>query len=293
VLSGVLAFTVWGAMPIYFVILDNVPAIEIVMHRIVWALPFAALIISLRRQWPEVRRVLADRRALGLLLMSAAVIFLNWLIFTWAAQNERIFEASLGYYINPLMMVLVGYAFFRERLRPVQTGAVVLATIGVSILTFSAGEFPIIAISLASFFTLYGVNRKRLVVGALPGLFVELLIIFPLSAAYLYFLIRGGTSPFTLSDPKLFGLLLLAGPLTVLPLVFFAVAARRLRLATIGFIQFIGPTGQFLVGYYYGEALTMPYLICFIFIWVAVSLFVFDAVRNGRQLRAMTRLEQT
>jgi chloramphenicol-sensitive protein RarD len=202
-----------------------------------------------------------------------------------------VFEASLGYYINPLMIVLVGYVFLGERLRRVQVGAVALAAIGVTILTLSAGEFPFVAIALASSFTLYGVIRKKLVVGAVPGLFVELLVIFPMSAAYLYFLVHQGMSPFSLDDPKLIGLLLLAGPLTVLPLVFFAIAARRLRLATIGFIQFIGPTGQFLVGYYYGEVLTMPYLVCFLFIWLAVSLFVFDAVRFGRQSRVDLRVE--
>lgn len=283
----------WGAVPIYFIIVDSISPLEMVMHRIVWALPFAAFIIMLRRQWDEVRRILRDKRAIGLLAVTAAVIFINWLVFTWAAQNERVFEASLGYYINPLMVVLVGYAFLGERLRPVQVVAVALATIGVAVLTVSAGEFPMIAITLAISFTLYGVIRKKLVVGAVPGLFVELLIIFPMAAAYLCYRAYEGLSPFTWSDPKLFGLLLLAGPITVLPLVFFAIAARRLRLLTIGFIQFIGPTGQFLVGYYFGEELTTPYLICFICIWSAVSLFVFDAVRFGRRSRIAARVDST
>ena len=283
----------WGALPIYFVIVDSVSPLEMVMHRVVWALPFAALIIMLRRQWREVRRILLDKRSMALLAIAAVVIFFNWLIFTWAAQNERIFEASLGYYINPLMMVLVGYVFLGERLRPVQVAAVALAATGVAVLTISAGQFPLIAIALASMFTLYGVIRKQLVVGAVPGLFVELLIIFPMAAAYLYYLVHVGLSPFTLNDPQLFGLLLLAGPLTVLPLVFFAIAARRLRLSTIGFIQFIGPTGQFLVGYYFGEVLTTPYLICFICIWSAVSLFVIDAVRFGRRSRIAARVDPT
>ncbi len=287
-----LAFSMWGATPIYFVIVNNVSAIEMLMHRIVWALPFAALIVLLRRQWPEVRRIFLNRRALGLLTVSAAVIFINWLVYTWAAQNEHIFEASLGYYINPLMTILVAYLFLGERLRRVQLAAVVLAAIGVAVLAFSAEEFPVIAVTLAISFTLYGVIRKQLAVGAVPGLLVEILILFPLSAAYLYFLVQGGTSPFTLADPKLFGLLLFAGPLTVLPLFFFAVAARRLRLSTIGFIQFIGPTGQFLVGYYYGEALTMPYLICFVFIWSAVALFVLDAIQNRRRPLAAVGVER-
>jgi len=292
-MSGVLAFSMWGALPIYFIIVDSVSPLEMVLHRVVWALPFTALIIMLRRQWHEVKRVLLDKRSIALLATAAAVLSINWLVFTWAAQNERIFEASLGYYINPLMMVLVGFAFLGERLRPVQVAAVALAATGVAVLTFSAGQFPLIAITLASAFTLYGVIRKKLVVGAVPGLFVELLILFPLASAYLYYRVQGGLSPFTWNDPQLFGLLLLAGPLTVLPLVFFAIAARRLRLSTIGFIQFIGPTGQFLVGYYFGEELTTPYLICFICIWSAVSLFVFDAVRFGRRSRIAARVEAT
>ena len=263
------------------------------MHRIVWALPFAALIILARRQWPEVRQIFANRKTLGLLATSAIVVSVNWLIFTWAAQNQHIFEASLGYYINPLLLVLVGYVFLGERLRTLQIGAVILATIGVAVLTVSGGSFPVISIALAVSFTIYGVIRKRVVVGAMPGLFVEVLVLFPLSAAYLSFLVNSGSSPFTWADPGMFGLLLLAGPMTVLPLAFFAYSARRLRLATLGFIQFIGPTGQFLVGYYYGEELTLPYLICFVCIWSAVSLFVFDVWRSGRRTRATMRTAQS
>jgi chloramphenicol-sensitive protein RarD len=181
------------------------------------------------------------------------------------------------------MLVLVGYVFLGERLRRLQVGAVILATTGVAVLTFSGGQFPLISITLAISFTLYGVIRKKVVVGAMPGLFVELVFLFPLAATGLYFLVAGGTSPFTFEDQTMFWLLLLAGPLTVMPLVFFAYAARRLRLATIGFLQFIGPTGQFLIGYYHGETLTLPRLICFVFIWLAVALFIFDVIRAGRQ----------
>jgi chloramphenicol-sensitive protein RarD len=289
----VLAFAIWGATPIYFVQVNNVSAIEMLMHRIVWALPFAALIILALRQWPEVRQIFSNRKTLGLLATSAIVVSVNWLIFTWAAQNEHIFEASLGYYINPLLLVLVGYVFLGERLRRMQVVAVILATIGVAVLTFSGGNFPVISVALAVSFTLYGVIRKRVVVGAMPGLFVEVLVLFPLSAAYLYFLVKSETSPFTWADPEMIGLLLLAGPMTVLPLAFFSYAARRLRLATLGFIQFIGPTGQFLVGYYYGEELTLPYLICFVFIWSAVSLFVFDVWRAGRQAQIIRQVAES
>ena len=263
------------------------------MHRIVWALPFALLIVLARNQWADVRQVFADRRTLGLLAASAIVVSVNWLVFTWATQNERIFEASLGYYINPLVLVLIGYLFLGERLRPRQVAAVFLAAAGVAVLTISGGKFPVISITLAISFSLYGVIRKKVVVDAMPGLLVELIILYPLSAAYLYLLVNGGASPFTVANPEMMGLLLLAGPLTVLPLVFFAYAARRLRLATLGFIQFIGPTGQFIVGYYYGEALTLPYLVCFVLIWTAVSLFIFDVWQTGRQLRNTQRVQSS
>jgi chloramphenicol-sensitive protein RarD len=270
---------------------DSVSALEVLTHRIVWALPFAALIILARRQWRDVGQIFSNRRTLVLLAISAIFISVNWLIFTWAAQNEHIFEASLGYYINPLVLVLVGYLFLGERLRRLQIVAVVLATTGVAVLTFSGGDFPVISFALAISFTLYGVIRKKVVVGALPGLFVEVLVLFPPAAIYLFFRVDEGSSPFTWANRELFFLLLFAGPMTVLPLVFFSYAARRLRLATLGFIQFIGPTGQFLVGYYYGEVLTLPYFICFVFIWSAVSLFVFDVFRAGRKEKYARQME--
>lgn len=234
VLSGVLASVMWGAFPVYFKITDGVSALEMLVHRIVWAVPFGALIILARRQWPEVRRIFADRRTIGLLSISAFFITANWLIYIWAVQNEQIFQGSLGYYINPLLLVLVGFVFFGERLRVLQFAAVVLAAVGVLVLTIGGGQFPTISIALATSFTIYGVVRKRVVVGAMPGLFVETLILFPIAAIYLETLLRSDTSAFRWEDPQMFGLLLLAGPLTVVPLLFFAIAARRLQLSTIG-----------------------------------------------------------
>lgn len=279
VLSGVLAFSMWGALPLYFIAAAGVSSVEMLVHRIVWAVPFGALIILLRRQWPDVKRVFATRRTFGLLILSATVISINWLVYVWASQNGHIFQASLGYYINPLMLMLVGFMFLGERLRRFQIGAVILAAIGVAVLTISGSEFPLISLTLATSFTIYGVIRKQIDVGAMPGLFVELLVLFPLSALYLGFLINSGVSPFSWENPGMVGLLLLAGPITVLPLVLFAHAARHLPLSTLGFLQFIAPTGQFLVGYYNGEPLTLPHLICFSFIWMAALLFIVDSLR--------------
>jgi chloramphenicol-sensitive protein RarD len=286
----VLAFSLWGAFPIYFKLAEGVSAPEMLLHRIVWAVPFGALIIFARGQWPDVKRAFADRRTFGFLTLSALTISGNWLVYTWAVQNEQIFQASLGYYINPLVLVLVGFLFMGERLRRMQVGAVLLATAGVAVLTISGGVFPLISITLAISFTVYGVIRKRIVVGAMPGLFVEMLVVFPVAAVMLAILLNRGSSLFSFENPSMLALLLLAGPLSVLPLMFFSVAARRLRLSTIGFLQFIGPTGQFLVGYYYGEVLTVPHLICFGFIWTAVALFIFDVLWSGR--KAPVRIQE-
>jgi len=283
VLAGVLAFSIWGAFPIYFKIAHGVGAFEMLFHRIVWAVPFGLAIILARRQWPEVRRIFGDRRCLSYLSLSSLFITVNWLVYIWAVQNEQVYQASLGYYINPLMFLLTGFLFLGERLRRPQVVAVALATVGVLVLTFAGGQFPYASIVVAVSFTVYGFVRKQIDVGAMPGLFVETVILFPLAAAGLWYLLATGQAVFSLSDPTMASLLLLAGPLTVLPLMLFAVAARRLRLATIGFLQFIGPTGQFLVGYYYGEPLTVPHIICFSLIWIAVIVFVTDVWFNGRK----------
>ena len=283
IVAGVAAFSMWGAFPIYFIVAEGVSAPEMLAHRIVWAVPFGAVIIGLRRQWPAVRAVFANRRTLGLLTVAAAVIAVNWLIYIFAAQNGQVFQASLGYYINPLMLMLVGFAILGERLRRAQFAAVMLAATGVAVLTISGGQFPWIALTLATSFTIYGFIRKQTDVGAMPGLFVETLVLFPLALAWLLTSVAAGTSVFTPEQPGMMLLRVLAGPLTVLPLVFFAVAARRLPLSTIGFLQFIGPTGQFFVGYANGEPLTTPHIVCFLLIWSAAAVFIGDALRNGRR----------
>ena len=239
VIAGVLAFAMWGAFPIYFQIADGVGAFEMLFHRIVWAVPFGAIIIQFRHQWGDVRQIFADPRCLGYLGLSSLFITFNWLAYIWAVQNEQIYQASLGYYINPLMFLLVGFLFLGERLRRMQVVAVALAAAGVLVLTLAGGQFPWISITLGISFTIYGVVRKQVAVGAMPGLFVETLILFPFAAAGLGYLFYTGTAVFSLDDPNMAVLLILAGPFTVLPLLLFAIAARRLKLSTIGFLQFI------------------------------------------------------
>ena len=192
VAAGLIAYSLWGVFPVYFKIIESVAPTEVLAHRIVWAVPFGALILLFRHQWPEVRRAMTHRGMLSWLDLSALCITVNWFIYIWAVQNDRIFETSLGYYINPLMYVFVGVLFFGERLRSLQFAAVIFASVGVLVLTLSGGTFPWVAISLAVFFTAYGVIRKRVVIGAMPGLFVETVLLFPFAMIWMAWLLVAG-----------------------------------------------------------------------------------------------------
>ncbi|HEY5665772.1 MAG TPA: EamA family transporter RarD [Gammaproteobacteria bacterium] len=281
-LAALVSYSLWGVLPIYFKVVGAVPATEVLVHRVLWAVPFGLPIVLLRRQWPDVVRALRTPGMLGLLSAAAVLIAINWLTYIWAVQNERVFQASLGYYINPLMYVLVGVAAFGDRLSRWQAGAVWLAAAGVAVLTLSGGEFPLVSLTLAVTFTIYGTIRSRVAIGGMPGLFVETLVLLPGAVVYLGWLASEGRAVFLSGDLSVAGLLMLAGPFTVLPLLCFALAARRLTLSAIGILQFIAPTLQFLVGLAYGERLTGAHMVCFALIWIAVSLFSWDAWRLAR-----------
>lgn len=286
-LAALVAYGLWGFLPIYFVLVRHVASFEVLAHRIFWAVPFGALIIQLRHQWPEVSRALTHGRMLALLSASAVFIAGNWLAYIWAVQREQIFQASLGYYINPLLFALVGVMVMGEQLRRPQAFAILLAALGVLVLTVSGGRFPGIALFLGTSFTIYGLIRKKVVIGGMPGLFIETLILLPFAAAYLVWILGTDTAAFRASDPSLAFTLILAGPITVVPLLSFALAARRLNLSTLGMMQFIAPTLQFLIGVYYGEHLTTAHIVCFACIWTAVILFSWDAWRSSRRPAAI------
>ncbi len=284
VICAFIAFALWGVFPVYFVIIKEVPAVEVLLHRIIWSVPFGAAIIQLRRQWPEVIRALRHRRTLLFLTLSAVVITSNWLVYIWAVQIGQINQASLGYYINPLLFALAGVVIFGERLRKAQTTAVILAATGVGILTLRGGQFPAMALFLGITFATYGVIRKQVDVGGMPGLFIETVVLLPFALLYLMWLMLQGDATFTPADPQLAALLVSAGPVTVIPLLFFALAAKRLNLSTIGMMQFIAPTLKFVIAVMYGEALTAAHMLCFALIWLAVILFSVDAWRTSRTL---------
>jgi chloramphenicol-sensitive protein RarD len=284
---GVIAYTLWGLFPIYLKAVGDASALEILAHRILWSVPFGAVLIALRKQWGEVRTAFATPRVLGLLAISALAISFNWLIYVWAVINDHVLEASLGYYINPLMYVATGVFILGERLRLAQIIAVCLATIGVLVLTLGAGVFPWVSLVLAVLFTLYGFLRKTTPVGAMPGLFVETTLLSPIALVYLVWLMTSGGAVFLTKSTSMDTLLVLAGPVTVVPLVLFALSARRLRLSTIGFLQYIGPTLQLALGLYYGETFTWAHGVCFGLIWAALAIFSIDAARANRVERLM------
>ena len=264
----------WGFFPVYFKVTEAVDPLEILAHRIVWSLPFGFLVLVFRRQLAQTFAALRNPRKAGWLSLAGLVIALNWGLYIWAIQQDRIFEASLGYYINPLLYVLVGVLFLGESFNRLQALAFALATVGVAVLTVAGGVFPWVSLVLAASFTVYGVIRKQVEVGAMPGLFIEILVLFPVAAAYLVWIMAQGSAVFATGDLGLNALLLFAGPLTVVPLLCFAIAARKLPLSILGFLQFIGPTLQFGCGLYYGEEFTRAHMICFAFIWSAVGVFI-------------------
>lgn len=278
--AGLAAYLIWGFLPVYFVYVAAVNPLEVLTHRVIWAVPFGALILTFRHQWSDVKRAVVTPRTMTWLVISALFIAGNWLVYIWAIGQGRILETSLGYYINPLIHVLAGVVLLGERLRKLQVLAVILATIGVGVLTVRGGQVPWVALTLAFSFAAYAVIRKQINVGAMPGLFVETSLMFPLALIWLGFLMTTGQASFGQSGAELSFWLVMGGPITALPLLCFAIAARKLPLTTIGFMQFIAPTIQFCTGLYFGEELTTPHIICFAFIWTAVFVFSYDAITS-------------
>ncbi len=281
-ISGLTAYTIWGLFPIYFVAVKQIPTLEILGHRILWSIPFGFLILLFRKQIAETFAIFRKPKAVALLALAAIALATNWGFYIWAIQQDQIFQGSLGYYINPLIYVLVGVIIFKEAISRLQICAIVMAFIGVMILTFQGGVFPWISIILAITFTLYGVLRKQIAVGAMPGLFVETLTLLLPAMILFAYLARTDTLAWGEYGWGMDALLIFAGPLTVLPLLAFAFAARRISLSALGVLQYIGPTLQFACGIYFGEPFTSAHVWCFGFIWIGVAVFTFDAIRRSR-----------
>lgn len=283
--AGITAYTIWGFFPFYFKATEQISAVELVAHRIIWSVPFGLMIILFRKQIGDVITALKKPKTVGLLFLAAVALAINWGIYIWAIQQDQIFQGSLGYYINPLIYVLVAVIFFGERLSKLQALATIFAFIGVSILTLYGGVFPAIALLLGISFTIYGVIRKQVDIGAMPGLFIETILLLLPALGFMLWLNQQNAMQFGGLGARMDILILLAGPITVLPLLAFAFAARRLKLSTLGFLQFIGPTLQFCCGLYFGEEFTTAHAFCFGFIWLGVILFCYDAYQSNKRAK--------
>lgn len=275
------AYGLWGIFPVYFKWVGHVPADEILAHRIVWSVVFCAILLTWTGRWANVRTIINSRRAWAALSASAVLVAINWLCFIYAVVSDRILEASLGYFINPLVSIVLGMVFLGERLRGAQWFAVACAVAGVVYLTSREG-LPWIAITVAITFGLYGLVRKRAKPGPLAGLYFETSLLAPLAGGYLLWLWLASERGLTFAaggwDDR--GLLLCAGIMTTLPLLYFAAAAKRLPLTMLGFFQYIAPTAQFAVGLYYGEPFSGSRAVAFALIWLGIIVFALDTWRR-------------
>lgn len=280
ILSAALAFLCWGLFPLYFHALNEVPPTQILVHRVVWSLLFLMIVLTVRRQWAWVRPLMGQPRVIGSFAISSLLLSGNWLLYIWAVNNGHVIESSLGYFINPLVNVMLGYLVLKERLRRGQWAAIALAACGVAWLAWDAGRMPWIALVLAASFGLYGLMRKTAALGALEGLSFETMLLFPFAAAYVVWLTMNGENAFinTASDSTRW-LLAAAGPITAIPLLLFAAGARKIPLSVLGLLQYIGPTIQFALGIFlFHEAFTSGKLLGFLMIWSALALYAAEGL---------------
>jgi rarD protein len=284
VLLALAAYFIWGVAPAYFKVIHYVPADEILTHRIIWSFFFMVALITVSRQWDGIKRLCKTPKKILLLAVSALLIGGNWLLFIWAVNNQHMLEASLGYFINPLVNVVLGMVFLGERFRRMQWLAVVLAACGVLVQLWTFGSLPVIALGLAFSFAFYGLMRKKIAVDAQTGMLVETLWLLPVAAIYLFGIADSATSHMGQNSWSLNLLLMAAGVVTTIPLLCFTGAATRLRLSTLGFFQYIGPTLMFLLAVvFYGETPGADKMVTFAFIWVALAIFVMDAIYTLRR----------
>ncbi|MGQ3102233.1 MAG: EamA family transporter RarD [Sphingopyxis solisilvae] len=280
------AYGIWGFVPLFFKLLEDVPPVEVLAQRIVWSLPLCLVIMAFRRQIGEYLAALKDWRVLRLLLASSVLIALNWLVYIHAIFTDHVLAASLGYYLNPLVNVLLGMMFLGERLSRLQAVAVAIAAVGVAILLAGALDTLWISLTLALSFGTYGLIRKVVPVGSLPGLAIETTLLLPVSAAAAGYYVWVGDGRGFASGAEVSWLLAAAGVVTAVPLLLFATAARRMSYAALGFVQYLAPSIAFLLGLFvFHEPLKPAQLFCFLLIWTSIAVFSFDMWRKMRAER--------
>ncbi len=291
VVYGIAAYMWWGLSPIYFKAVAGVPALQVLGHRIVWSVVLLAILVLAQRRWQSVQAVCRDRRTLLRLCVTTVLIANNWGVFIWAVANGELLQASFGYFINPLVNVLLGFVFLRERLRRLQTISVVLAAIGVAYLIVGYGRVPWIALLLAFSFGFYGLLRKTTRADPLVGLTVESSLLAPIALAYLIYEGVRGQGSFGAVSWQLDILLVSAGIITAIPLLWYTAAAKRLWYSTLGILLYIAPTGQFLLAVLaYGEPFTRDHLVSFSLIWTALIIYTVDTTILSR--RSVSALER-
>lgn len=290
VLYAVAGYVLWGVFPVYFKALAAVPALQILAHRMVWSLVFCALLLVVLHRWRWLSGAARQPRLLLTFIASAMLVSVNWGVYIWAVNTGHVIDASLGYFINPLVVVAIGAAVLKERLRHAQWAAVALATAGVAWLTWDAGRPPWIGLTLAVSFALYGLLRRKAPLGAIEGLTVETALLFPAALAYLAWLAVQGQNFFVDAPATTQWLLAAAGPITAVPLLLFAAGARRITFAQLGILQYISPSLQLLLGVWlYNEPFAPSKVIGYALIWIALAFFSFDGLWRMQRDRLAAR----
>lgn len=286
-LCGASAYLLWGLMPIYFRAVRVVSPLELLAHRALWSLLFLAACVWIAGKWQPLRSVLHDRRARRGLALTSGLIAANWLLFTWAVTTDRVIEASLGYFINPLVSVVLGAWVLRERPRRMQWVAIGIAALGVAVLIALQGRVPLLSLALALTFALYGLFRKQLGVDSLSGLTIETMLMTPVALGALLWWGARGELAFLHAGPRIDLLLLLAGVVTGIPLLLFGAAARRLPLTSLGLMQYLAPSLQFLLGLAFGEPMRPAQWLSFGLIWTGLAVFSAELVLRRRGQRGL------
>lgn len=292
IIYALTAFTLWAIAPIYFKEMSFVPATEVLAHRVIWSCVIVLVLIILLRYTDALKRVLSSPKTLMAMLISTLLIGLNWGTFIWAVQNNKMLSASLGYYINPLISILLGVIFFKDKLDKVRKAAVVLCFCAVVFEVIQFGSLPWIALILAITFGFYGLVRKKIAVDSFTGMAIETAIMLPLALAYLVLSPSPSANMFE-NSASVNWLLFAAGPVTMVPLMCFAAAANRVSMVTLGFFQYIGPTGMFFLAVFlYDEPLSPEKLTTFVLIWSALAMLIIDSVNKIRKNRNTKMIEK-
>ena len=283
VIYAIAAYTLWGVLPVYWKLIDSVFSMEILSNRIVWAFVFTIVIIGVTKQWEELKLIARDKKQMLYIFIASILIAFNWGLYIWAVNSDKIVDASLGYYINPLLAVVLGVVIFKEKLSFLQGGALFIAFIGVIIKTMQYGKIPWISLGLAISFALYGATKKLIKANSIVGLTLETIMLTPAALAYIGVRQLSGVGAFQKEGIVVILLLMGAGIVTAVPLLLFASGARRLPMSVLGFTQYISPTISLVIGIFvYHEGFTAIDVVGFCFIWVALVMYSISQIREVR-----------